>query len=243
MALNVRSLKRDPAKVKASLVTRSDSSVVTKTGCKIYFPTRFTERFLAQVGVDNLCVGLFAIVVDDQYYSLFSVNSMIGLSPVDVNQLTIDSMDYHELVFDPGSVVITSLELVQNDEILYRLYDELFSKGKVPWYVGYEDLGNVYDTAARFAGANVGENPEVIQLLTSLITRNKDNRVEYYRSVVEKRSDLVDNPPAYIPLRSVFYAATNTTNKLAGSYFSDGVTSALLSPSDRVEAIEKLLKA
>lgn len=239
--MDYKSLIRDSAKVNSELVTRSDTSVVTKKGCKIYFPVRFTERFLAEVGVDNLCVGLFPIVIEDKYYSLVSVNAMIGLKPSSTNKISFDGTEYYELVFDPGSIVIESLELVKNDVILYRLYDELFSKGKVPWYVGYEDLGNLYDTAQRFAGANVGESPEVIQLLTSLITRNKDKRTEYYRTVIEKRSDLVDNPPAFIPLRSVFYAATNTTNKLAGSYFSDGITSALLSPSDRVEAVEKIL--
>lgn len=237
------SLKRDPSKVKSDLVTRADQSVVTKSGCKIYFPVRFVERFLAQIGIDNLCIGLFIIVTEDQFYSLVSVNAMIGLKPSSFNKTIHDDVEYHELVFDPGSVVITSLDLVQNDTVLYRLYDELFSKGKVPWYVGYEDLGNIYDTARRFAGAGVGESPEVVQLLTSLITRNKNNRNQYYRSVITSRKDLVENPPVYIPLRSVFYAATNTTNKLAGSYFADGVTSALLTPSDRVESIERLLKA
>lgn len=241
--MDFASLKRDPAKVKANLVTREDTSVVTKTGCKIYFPVRFAERFLAEIGVNNLCVGLFPIVVEDQYYSLLNVNAMIGLNPGSVNKTEHKGMEYYELVFDPGSVVITSLDLVQNDNILYRLYDELFSKGKIPWYVGYEDLGNLYDTAKRFAGASVGDSPEVIQLLTSIVTRDSQDRTKYYRSVVESRSDLTNKPPVYIPLRSVFYAATNTTNKLAGSYFADGVTSALLSPSDRVEAVEKLLRA
>lgn len=227
----------------AELVTRSDSSVVTKKGCKIYFPVRFAERALAEIGVNNLCVGLFIIVVDDQYYSLFSVNAMVGLTPSSVDKIAYGDAEYYELGFEAGSVVIDSLDLVQNDVILYRLYDELFSKGKIPWYVGYEDLGNLYDTAKRFAGANVGDDPEVIQLLASIVTRNKDNRVEYYRTVINSREDLKTITPAYIPLRSVYYAATNTTNKLAGSYFSDGVTSALLSPSDRVESVEKILRA
>lgn len=237
------SLKRDANKVMSDLVTREDNSVVTKKGCNIYFPVRFTERFLAEVGVDNICIGLFAITLDDQYYSLLSVNAMLGLAPSSVNKTMHAGMEYYELVFDPGSVVIESLDLVQNDVVLYRLYDELFSKGKIPWYVGYEDLGNLYDTAKRFAGANVGDNPEVIQLLTSIVSRNKENRVEYYRTTINSREDLNKNPPTYIPLRSVFYAATNTTNKLAGSYFSDGVISALLTPSDRVETIESILRA
>ena len=44
-------------------------------------------------------------------------------------------------------------------------------------------------------------------------------------------------------MRSVIYAATNTLNKIAGSYMETGVVSALVSPSDREERIEILLKA
>lgn len=83
------SLKRDANKVMSDLVTREDNSVVTKKGCKIYFPVRFTERFLAEVGVDNICIGLFAITLDDQYYSLLSVNAMLGLAPSSVNKLSL----------------------------------------------------------------------------------------------------------------------------------------------------------
>lgn len=240
--MNPRSLIRDPAKVKSELITRSDSSVVTKKGCKIYFPTRFEERLLAEVGINNLCIGLFPIVIQDKYYSLLSVNAMIDLKPSSVNKIMIGPVEYYEFVFDPGSVVIQTLDLVQNDVILFRLYDELFSKGKIPWYVGYEDLANLYDTAKKFAGANVGEAPEVVQLLTSIVSRNPKNRIEYYRTTVNSREDLVRNPPAYIPLRSVQFGATNTTNKLAGSYFSEGVTSALLNPADRVEPLEAILR-
>ena len=64
----------------------------------------------------------------------------------------------------------------------------------------------------------------------------------YYRSVINNRSDLKKNPPVFIPLRSVVYGATNTTNKLAGSYFNEGVISALVSPSTRIEPIEELLR-
>ena len=241
--MNFKTLVRDRKRVLDSLSVRPDRSVITKTGCTIYFPTRFVDRSLAEIGVSNLCIGLFPIVIEEKYYSLVSVNSMIHLEPSEITKTSYEDTEYYELHFPRASVVIQSLTFVKDDVVLYRLYDELFSKGKIPWYIGYEDLGKLYDTAAKFAGSSVGSNPEVIQLLTSLITRNKYDRAEYYRTVVKNRRDLVDNPPVFIPLKSVFWAATNTVNKLAGSYFSDGVTSALLNPSSRVEPIEAILRA
>ena len=44
-------------------------------------------------------------------------------------------------------------------------------------------------------------------------------------------------------LNSVRDSATNTTTKLGGNYYSEGVISALINPSDRVERIESILTA
>ena len=225
--------------VKSTLIEQSDGSVITKTGCKIYIPEHFKDRFLAEIGTYTKIIGLFAIVINDSQYSVCNVNSMVEIKPSSVNKTKFNKENYIEFVFDPGSVVVATLDLVQQDVLLYRIYDELFSKGNVPWYINYEDLGNIFDTAQEFAGSHIGKNPEVTQLLVSLISRDPDNREKYYRTFVNNFSD---RPPAFIPLKSVSYAATNTTNKLAGSYFNVGVVSALVSPSDRVERIEEILR-
>lgn len=237
---------RDAKKVLSALVTRPDKSVVTKVDAKIVFPVRFEERLLAQLGVENLVIGLFPIIIeegDTSYYSLLNVNAMVSLNPTDTKKTSFNGTDYYCMEFAAGSVIINTLELVQSSAVLFRLYDELFSKGKIPWYINYEDLGSIFDTAKKHAGASVGDDPEVIQLLAAIVSRDPKDRTKYYRSIVESRDTLRKVPPAYIPLRSVQYAATNTVNKIAGSYFSDGVTSALLAPSDRVESIEQILRA
>ena len=60
--------------------------------------------------------------------------------------------------------------------------------------------------------------------------------------IIHNREDLKTKKFVTIPLRSVAYAASNTTNKLAGSYFSVGLTSALVNPTERVEKIEAILR-
>jgi hypothetical protein len=127
--------------------------------------------------------------------------------------------------------------------LVYKIYDEIISKGRVPWYLGYLELGQIFDTAGYHAGANIGKNQEVTELIISMISRSEKDRNKYYRTTIQSLDELMTNRPAFIPLRSVQYAATNTTNKLAGSYFSDALVSALVNPSDRVERIESLLRA
>lgn len=238
-----RTLTRDASRVTETLEELEDGRLVTKKGCKIYIPARFVEHDLAYLGVNNYIVGIYAIVVDDTYYGVSTVNAMINIDPTDTNKIKMEDSDYIEFVFAPGSTVFKSLDLVKIDVLTYKIYDEIFSKGRVPLYMDYNDLGGIFDTAKYHANANLGTTGEVTQLIASMISRDAKDKTKYYRTVINDLSDVRNIPPAFIPLRSVAYAATNTTTRLGGSYFDKGVVSALVNPADRVERIESLLKA
>jgi hypothetical protein len=124
---------------------------------------------------------------------------------------------------------------------MYNIIDELLIKGKVPWYLSYEDLCKFLDTAETHAGSNVAANYEVIEILSSMIARNVDNRKLYVRSSVETKEDL-DKKIEYIPLASVMYVATGTVNKLIGAYMEEGIASALVTKSEESTRVEKLLR-
>jgi hypothetical protein len=168
---------------------------------------------------------------------------MVKITPTSTIKVKFNEEEYYKFDFDAGSTVIPSLQLVQTDVLVYKIYDEIMAKGNVPWYLDYNDLGRLFDTAKYHAGANIGSNHEVTELIVSIIARNPKNRHEYYRRTVKSKEDVKKNPPAFVPLRSVVYSATNTTNKLAGSYFEAGLVSALNSPSTRTERIESILMA
>ena len=240
--MDPRKLIRDPKRVLSTLKELPDGSLVTTKGCKIYIPTRFAERGLAQVGVEVRIVGIFAMVVEDTFYSTSLTNAMHHIDPSSSMKIMIDDDEYYEFSFDPGAKVLMSLDLVKNDVLTYSIYDEIISKARKPWYLSYLDLGRIFKSAKKHANANIGSNQEVTELLVSLISRDSDNRQLYYRQTVKSMHDVLVRPPAVIPMKSVQYAATNTFNKLAGSYFKDGVNSALVTPTDRVERIERLLR-
>lgn len=240
--MNINDLIRDPKRVHANLRELEDGRLITLTGCRIYTPVRFSERGLTSIGVETHIVGIYAIVVEDKYYGVSMVNAMMRIDPGVRNVVNIDGDDYYEFVFEAGSTVIASVNLVKTDVLTYRIYDEIISKGNVPWYLGYSELAKIFDTAKYHAGANIGGDHEVTELLVSMISRDPVDRTKYYRQSVRTSEDLNKIKPAFIPLKSVTYSATNTTNKLAGSHFSEGVVSALVSPSERTERIEELLR-
>lgn len=238
-------LKRDPQAVLSTLIQTPSGQVIAKENCKIQVPVRFSEGNvgLGQVGIQTFTYGLFPIILENGSYSVCNVNAIIELDPFKTLVVTLGDTDYHEFYFEPGSVIIKSLDLVQREAMMFNVMDEFIFKGKIPWYVEYDDLGHLFDTAKQHANSNVAQNPEVIEFIASLITRSKQDRTKYIRNVAEKYSDFSLDKIDYIPLSNVFYSAHSTVNKLAGSYFNDGVISALVTPSENVEQIEKILRS
>jgi len=240
--MNPKQLIHDQSKVHAVLKELPDGRLVTTKGCKIYIPSRYAERGLAFIGIETQIVGIFAISVEDKYYGIHMVNAMVRIEPTSTSKIMINEEEHYEFEFEPGAPVISSTMLVKTDTLVYRISNEIVTKGRVPWYLNYFTLSELFDTARYHAGANIGQNHEVTELLISMIARNPDDRHQYYRSSVKSLDDIEKKPPAFVALRSVIYSATNTTNKLAGSYFHEGLVSALVTPTERVERIEDLLR-
>ncbi len=238
--MDISKLVRNPAAVSETLHELDDNSLVTAKGCRIYIPARFAERGLAFLGAETYVIGIFAIVVEN-VYSIMMVNAMIRIDPSEINTVGIGDDEYLEFVFYPGSQVITNLGLVKTDTLTYKIYDEIIAKARVPWYLSYFDLAHIFDTAREHAGANIGANREVTELLVSVSARNDVNRVQYYRQVISDDEYLQRSPPMYAPLKDVSLSATNAINKLGGGYFRVGTVSAIVNPSERVERIEEIL--
>ena len=240
--MDIKKLIRDPDRIKEALTELPDGRLVTKKPIKIITPCRFEERGLLFIGIETIIIGIYAIVLDDLYYGISLSTVMIKIEPMSTIKIEIDGVMYYEFSFDAGSTVMSSITLVKNDELVYKVYDEIISKARVPWFISYSDLGKIFDTVKYFTGANIGNNREVTELIVSLISRDSKDRHKFYRQTIESLKDIKFNPPEYVSLKSVAYSATNTTNKLAGSYYSSGVISALVDQTVRVEKIEKILK-
>lgn len=236
-------LVRNAARVLSAIKKTSGRQVVALENCRIQIPVRFSQREMAQVGADTYTYGMFSLILDSGEYAVCVVNSMMKIVPDRTTTVMIGDVPYYEFQFDAGSIVIANTDLVKRDVLIFNVFEELFIKGNIPWYIGYEDLGKIFDTARKYAGSNVAQNYEVMELIASLVARCPKDRVKYYRTCMTKYDDLTMNPAEYVPLMSVFYSVTNTVNKLAGSYFDDGIKSALVNPTTQVERIEELLRS
>jgi hypothetical protein len=239
--MDPRKLIRDKDRLLGCVKELPNNTLVALRDLKIQCPQRFAGHNLAKIDVETRVAGIFATIIDDTYYAVSLVNAMIQLTPTETSRLTIDGVGYFEFFFSKGSTIIPNLNLVKQDTLVYNIFDEFLATGHVPWYLNYFDLGKILGTSKKYAGTNLGENQEVVELIVSMISRDRKDRTKYYRASIQSLSDIEKNPPVFVPLQSVQYGATNTTNKIAGAYFSDGLTSALIDPAERVERIEGIL--
>lgn len=233
---------RNPSKVHAALVQQSDDSVLTTREVRIYIPARFLEKKLASITDEIRTVGIFAIVVDDKYYAVSKVNAMMRLKPSSTSTVKFDGESYLEFRFPPGSTVFADTKLFRDDGLVYQIFNEIISKGKVPWYLNYEDLGHLFSTAESHANVRFDSIHAILEMFVAAICRDQNDRTRFYRHIYNEVNGKPVSEPAVIPFVSITFGATNTTARMMGSYFDQGLNSALVNPSTKNEEIEDLLR-
>ena len=234
---------RNPNKVKAELVQNAGGQIICRSACRIHTPVRFVERDLSRIGVRTYVFGSFPIILESGDYSVMNICARVEISPTRTTMVTIDEVDYYEFQFDAGSVVITTNDILQDDKIIYFVLDELVFQAKVPWYLGYDDMGCILDSAKQYADSGAASVLETLETLISVIARPKNNNEVYLRSQLDSLKDLGPDNIQFIPLTSVHLTVSGTVNRLAGSYFEPAVEGALVSPSKKSDNVEKILRA
>jgi hypothetical protein len=234
---------RNAPAVLNQLVETPTGQVLCKVPCTIQVPSRYADVGLGHIGIHTYTYGLFALILETGEYAVCNLNALVELNPFKITTSKVDEIEYHNFHFDANQVVITTTDVLRRDTLMYNVIDEFIFKGKVPWFLEYEDFGKLFDKAKEFANSNIGQNIEVIELLASLVTRSKTDRSKYIRLVANSFSDISHDKIEVVPLKSIFYSVNSTVNKIAGNYFSDGVTSALVTPTTKVDKIESILRA
>lgn len=228
-------LTRDKSIVKSTLKEMDDGSIIVLQPCNIYIPKRYEEHKLAIVETEIRILSVFLLVVGEKS-SLSSAVAMMQITPTSATTVDVDGEDYYEFYFEKGAQLTPNRNLVMQDTLCYYVYDEFMAKGRSPAFMGYEDLAKIFNTAVYHAGFNIAANNTPIEMITAAICRDKKDKTVYYR-----HSDMRDEC-VNVALRNVSLGATNTTARLNGAYFDQGLRSALINPSKTAEPIETLLR-
>lgn len=234
-------LKRDGAFVLSNLVEAKDGSWVTKKKCTIVIPAKYKNRGLADLENKTRVIAIFAIVMGDKY-GVMKVNANIDLLPSSTRTVEFDGEEYIEFEFEAGQKLSESLNLVQISVLAYNINEHFISKGDVPWFFDYQDVSELFDTCVKHAGTDLNVDPAILELIAASLARQPKDRTKYIRHILTKQSDFNSTPVANISLKNIELGATNTTAKLMGNYYREGLSSALVSKTEQVEGIEELLR-
>lgn len=240
--MDFSSLKRDAAKIEAAIKITPDGRHIALKPITCYFPRRWENAKLATLGEPNRVVGLFVIVTEDGYYAPLSHLARLEMVPTSTILVDIDDSDYVGFFFESGATIIETDELLVDDKIPFLVYDEFFAKGNVPPYMTGEDLAKLETSAATAAGLDLSGTNVPLEIMASAMARDSKNIRTYFRHTIKDAQEAQTKKPEFVALSNVLVGPTNTIARVMGSYFDDGLMSALTHPTERVEGIESLLR-
>lgn len=216
--------------------------LIAKTPLKIIFPVNYEEKDLASITDKVHVLGIFAIIVGNNYATNV-LPAKVNLFPSEIGKYKEGESDYYVLEFEKGSVITDNINVVKEETLGYYIYNYFIALGRVPWYLSALDLLTLFDHSGKYTGKTYGVNHVILEMIISSIMRDSQDLNKYWRQTLPpiKRA-IYDNKPDVIPLRNVPYGARNTLAKLMGSYFDEGLNSALINPSTTTEKIEALLR-
>lgn len=232
--MDIKNLRRDSFAVQDNFVINGEN-VMTKKDCFFLVPYNYINYKLASTGERIMIAAVFAIVIDG-VYGVMNACANLVITPNEVNQIKINGEEYLQFGFVKGQVVTTT-KIVKDSDLLYEMNKYFYTFGRVPWFMSYTDVNRVMKMHKAYGGLNISPNNIPFEVVTSKICRDPKDKFKFYRH------GQMQNNPVVVPFNSVLFNATNTTAKILGNYLSDGFTSAILSPSDRVETVETLLRS
>jgi len=240
--LNYSSLKRNPSVIKKCFKQIGDSMVVTKN-IRVIYPERYESIGLAIPGSTIRIVTIYAVLDDDGNYAVSNLPIFIELSPTNISNIEVDGVVNKVLEFEANSTYAENVNLVVGNKFLYNIFNEFYINGKIPWFMGYDDLINIFNQTSKYASSDIGDNPIITEILASIVAKNPNDKKSLYRLQLKSYDDLSKIKPSYVGLLNLYYTFDNTVSKLGGSYYSKGVTSAIISPETETTKIEEILRA
>lgn len=198
---------------------------------------------MAFIGETISITGIFAIATADMKYAVSSALAMMRITPTSTTIVDIDGDDYYGFYFEAGSTVTETVNLIKDDKLPFKTFDEIFLKGNIPWFLNQLDLANLYKTSKYHAGLALTGTNAAFEIIVSAMSRDGKDIKKYRRETMKSLADDAINPPQFIALRNVIHGTTNTVSKLMGSHFDEALMSALVYPSEEIQGVESLLRS
>ena len=226
-------MKRDKDFI-ASKIYVKDEKIYCKEKCIIEFPKWYEDKELATIQDTVYFYGIFAIIIEDKY-SVSLIPTLCQTTPIMIKEINRDDTTYYQFLYGKDDCIINNTKVVKNELLSYNFFEAFYMYARIPWFIEYEDLVRIMDNLPIYANSNVGGNFISNELVTSFITRVKDDKRKFFRQDNKRKYEYVD-------LMNVYYSALSTVNKIAGNYFMESLTSAIVQKETKTTKLEDLVR-
>lgn len=241
-SLSTKDLKRRP-KIVLDKIIETDSAMLASEDMSVIFPARWLDNAanLARIDITVSLLGILCFIDKDNNYMITKIPTRITCNPNRITDITIDDVLYKEMHFSRGEQVIVNRDIVKDNSDLFTTFSEFFFKANIPFYLSEKELTQVFINADKFAGSKVGQNSMALELMTSVVAKDKNDLSIPFRIAINK------DPNAqvqFVNLLNPYYTFKSTFGRISGSYAKQGRLAALVDPSTNTEnKIEQILRA
>jgi len=233
-SLEVNKLVRNADKSKSAFKIVGDVTMATED-LSIIFPENFINAGLANMSDGVSVIGIVAVIIGNTY-SVLNIPTNIRLTPSTIDSVDVGGITQVLCKFNKGDIVLKTNGVTKTTKYLYKILSFFYIKGKIPWYISYEDASNFILESVKYTGSHIGDNFTATEIITSIVSYDPKNSDTAYRL-----SDF-EWFPVYKGMNNQFHAFDNTTSKLVGAYFSDGVITSIVDKSEEVSNIEEIIR-
>lgn len=217
-----------------NIFIKKDTDYYAKYDLEIIVPDRYIKSGFVRIDSTIDVLGICMVKFSDKHYKLLSIPLMLKIEPFKTEKFKYDDEDYISFKIRKGDIFTNSI-LVQSPDAVKPLFTEFIIKGKVPKFVGYEDLRNIFDSMGEYTGMNIVNDKVAVSMLVASIARTEQDTTLPYR-LAEKGNTL-----KWVGLASVGQSRPDTFSRITNAYLKDGITASLLDDIDKVNGIEQIL--
>lgn len=203
---------------------------------KCFIPMRYKAKNMLIVDSMVTALGIFTMLINDSIQCGLQIFATIRIDPDSTYETTIDGEDFFVCELKKNNRLMTTLNIMQDNNVGYVAWTEMIASGHLPSYINYENIATLFDDMKEHTGKGTSVNHAAFEMLYAHLFRDADDPHVHYRYTDMKK------PPVFINVRNVSYGPTSTQSRIIGSYADDGRNAALVNQAEENHEIEDFFR-
>lgn len=222
-----------------SYLTTKDGKTYTSADLTLMFPARFENIHLLEIKKNQLTTICFVCLIDNHgNYANIIAPIQATFFYNEINKTTINDIEYYTASIPKGNYVIPNISSIVSSKILLPIFKEFYIRGKIPWYLSYDEINKLFSETTKYANRNIGNNAVIFEIFTAVISRLKQDKKIQVRYYPNQKSQV-----HYVGLENPYYSYDNTGAKLIGNRFEAGLTAAIIEPETKNTKVLDVLRS